>query len=226
MNRILRAYFHAPPAPPAPIPYDRTIAFETNGIRKTDVLRTCAAAYALIRDEHGNAGHLRYLRTDLRAHVGKYFPKATTGAAVADREQLVARPYIQPDAVQFVAADEMNQSCLATAFKMKERLVSAHATAKLGVYAPCSLTEKEAAKVYGIAFAVRRLAANAGIHDPMIIRFLDEMLGYLRGENRILTRLEGAVHLNHVVLRQNDEIVPFEQGLVEKLADWGHASEF
>jgi hypothetical protein len=158
--------------------------------------------------------------------VGKNFPKATTGAAVADREELVARPYIQPDAVQFIPADEMNQSSLTTAFEMMERFVGTHGTAKLGVYALGRLAEKEAAKVYRIALAVSRLATNAGIHDPMIICLFNEMLDYLRGENRILRRLEGAVHLNHVVLRQNGEIVPFEQGLVENLADRGHASEF
>jgi hypothetical protein len=59
----------------------------------------------------------------------------------------------------------------------------------------------------------------------MIIGFLDEMLDYLRGENRILRRLEGVVQLNYVVFRENDEIVPFEQGLVQKLADRGQASE-
>jgi hypothetical protein len=156
--------------------------------------------------------------------VGKHLPKATTWAAVADGEQLVARPYVQPDAVEFVAADQMNESSLTTAFNMKERFLGTHGAAEFGVDALCSPTEKEAAKVYGITLAVRRLSANAGVHDPMMIGFLDEMFDYLGGENRILRLLEGAVHLNHIVLWQNDEIVPVEQGLVEKLADGGHAS--
>jgi len=105
MYRILGATFHTAPAAPAPIPDNGSIAIEANRICKTDILRACTTADTLISHKHGNARHLGYLRADPCAHVGKHLPKATTWAAVADGEELVARPYIQPDAVQLVAAD-------------------------------------------------------------------------------------------------------------------------
>ena len=155
----------------------------------------------------------------------KHFPKTTTGAAIADGKQLIARPDIEPDAVQFVPTDQMDQSRITTAFDMKERFIGTHSPAKFRVYAQCSLAEKKAAQLYRIGFTMGRLPANAGIHNPMIVRFSDKMLDDMGGENAVLRGVKCTVHLNQIVFWQKKEIIPLKQGLVENFAYGGHSGE-
>ena len=105
---------------------------------------------------------------------------------------------------------------------MLQRFRFRHAASKLGIDPHGCLTKKETAQVNGVILARHRITADAEVHDPVIVGFLDEMLHHLRWHNHLARVIERLVHWNHFVLRQVDEIIPLEEQAISDFADDGY----
>jgi hypothetical protein len=83
-----------------------------NGICKTDI-EADATSSTQITHHDVDPWHARYLGTDPGRQVGQHPPQAAAGTAIADGEQFVPWADSQPDRIQLVAADHVDQACLA-----------------------------------------------------------------------------------------------------------------
>ena len=102
---------------------------------------------------------------------------------------------------------------------MLQRLVFGHAAPKLGIDPLGRLAKKETAQINGVILAPHGIATDAGVHDPVIGGFLDEMFHHLRRQNHLAGPIERLVYGNHLILRQIDEIIPLEEQAISNSGD-------
>ena len=86
-----------------------------DGVHKTCTLRASSTTHTPITHSHCNARHSCDLGANPGGNVGQHPPKTTAGTAVADGKKSVLRTDAEPDRIQLVAANQMNQASLAAA---------------------------------------------------------------------------------------------------------------
>jgi hypothetical protein len=85
--------------------YHRPPSLQVDGIHKTDILGTQAAALTVGVHSDGNSGHAGDLGAYLGSQMGDQSPQTAAGTTMADGHQLVTWTNAQPQCVQFVASD-------------------------------------------------------------------------------------------------------------------------
>jgi hypothetical protein len=137
--------------------------------------------------------------------------QAATRAAVADCKQAVSGTYAKPERVQFIPTDEVDEARLPAFLDVRKRLLFRYGVSESGINAAGGLAEEQASEFSGVILAVRRLPANAKIHDPAERGFFNEVLNNLRRQYELGWRRHRGVHRNNLVLRQKNYVVGFEQ---------------
>ena len=193
-----------------------------DGVNKAHALGTNSTAHASLGHSDPHTGHYRDFGADLGGNVGQHPPKTTARTTVANRQQLVAWADAEPYGIELASANQMNQARFPAASHVLQRFRFRYAASKPGIDAHGRLAEKETAQINGIILARHGIAADAKVHDPVIVGFLDEMLHHLRRQNHLVGPIERLVYGNHLILRQIDEIVPLEEQAISDSADDGY----
>jgi hypothetical protein len=102
-------------------------------------------------------------------------PQAAAWTAIADCEQLGSWADTEPDSIQFISANHVNQSSSLSPSHMFQRFIHGYTPSKLGVYALGCFTQKKTAKIDWMFLASLCPAANTFVHDPMDVGTFDEV---------------------------------------------------
>ncbi len=142
INGLLGTDLGTSPATPASLINDCTFTFQSDGLGKTNIMGTRAAADAIRIYAQGHAGHGRYLISDLGGDIRQYAPQTATRAAVANSEQFMAGADVKPDGIKLVAPDHMYQTCLTALLHMCQSLTCTDRPTQLGINSLGRLAEK------------------------------------------------------------------------------------
>lgn len=89
----------------------------------------------------------------------------------------------------------------------------------------CRFSEEETAQLNRIVFAFGRASTDAPVHNPMMVRYLDEMLHNLRRQHYFAGVVDGLVHLDHLVFGEVDHVIALEQHVIHESSDHWCPSE-
>jgi hypothetical protein len=96
---------------------------------------------------------------------------------------------------------------------------------QLRIDAHCCLSEKKTTQRNRVILTLRGITADTGIHNPMIIGFIDKILHYLRWQYHLVWHADWLVYLNHPVVGQIDYIVAIKKPVVNSFADYRHLGQ-
>jgi len=204
------------------IAYNRSPIHDLNGLHKADILDAEAAPHTLTIHSDRDTGHSLDLGADAGCDVGQHAPEATARTTMTDGEQVAARPNAQPDGIQLIAPDEMDQAGLATALYMLQRFLLRHAMPQLRVDSQGCLSQKETSQLNRISLALFSGTAEAKVHNPMHFCLLNKMLHDLRGKHYLIRRLQRLSNLNgfqSAVVGQEDKLITVKKPMVHSTAN-------
>ena len=211
-NGLPGADRRAPAASPAPVlVYDRFFPLKGNGVDKADIRGTCSATHTLIGHRHVNPLHAEHLGSDGRGNDRQHLPQAATGAAVADGHQPLRRAHVQPDRVQLVATDQVDQPGFPAAPGVIQGFGHGYRPAEPGVDVTGRRPQKNTPIFNRIVLAMGRIPADAKIHDPVKGGLFYKMFHHLRGHGYAFRLLNRPVDGNDVVFGQIDDFITFEK---------------
>jgi hypothetical protein len=119
-------------------------SLQADGIYEADTLRAGATAGAPVIDMNAYTGHALDFVANLRGKVGQRPPQAAAGAAVANGEQFFAWTHAQPNRIQLVASDQVDQACFATALYVGQGFLSRSAVAQRWMDLGSGLSQEQA----------------------------------------------------------------------------------
>ena len=177
--RVLGAHLRASAASAAIRRNDGFAVLHMDGMDEARVFDACPAPAASLGDKDLQSRNFCDPVLDHWMQVRQHFPQTAAWTAVAYSEQPVAGPGLQPQGIQFVSADEMHQSGFPAAANMLQRLVPGDQPAQILIDLEHGLAHEQAAQFNGIITASCGFAANAKVHDPVVIgpgnKVLDDM---------------------------------------------------
>lgn len=202
--------------------YDSAMVHYLDSVYETVIPCARSTTHTAVTHCDGNARHPCDLGANLGCNVRQHPPETAAGTAVADGQKLVPRTNAKPDRIQFIAANQMNQASLTAASYVFERFLFRYAPSELGVDPQCRLPQKETAQINGIVLTLFGVTTDTRVHNPMGIGFLYEVFYHLRGEYHLAWYIEGLVYLDHLVLGQVEEVVTFEEPVIQDFSNDGH----
>ena len=221
LDGLLGTDVHTTPATPAGVANDSLAVRQVNGVNETCALGAGSAAHAPVRHFDGHTGHGCDLGADLVRDVRQHPPEAAAGATVADRQQPVSWPNAEPKGIELVATDQVYQTCLPATPGVFQRFLFCDAAPKPGIDACSRLAKKEAAQVNRVVLTAGGMAADAGIHDPVMGSLLDKMGHYLGGQDHLAWVAEYLVDRNGLILGQVEEVVAGKEQTIGHCRDGG-----
>jgi hypothetical protein len=105
----------------------------------------------------------------------------------------------------------VDQTGLATAPYVLQRLLFRYPASKPGVDPQYRFPKKETAQTGRIVFTAICVAADANIHDPVIISSLDEVLHHFGRQHQLTSGVDGLVDRDHPVLGKVDQVVAVKE---------------
>jgi hypothetical protein len=213
----VRTNVNAATAAFARLAYNRTPIHDLNGLHEAHILRASPAPHTSLAYRDRDAGHSLDLGADAGRDVWQHAPETTTRTTMADGEQVAARPNAQPDGIQFVAPDEMDQAGLATALYMLQRFLLRGTMPQIWVDSQGRLPQEETSQLNRISLALLGGTTEAKIHNPMHICLLNKMLNNLRGQHYLIRRLQRLSNLNgfqSAVVGQEDKLITVKKPVV------------
>ncbi len=170
-----------------------------------------STAHTFVCDFYFDSRHSCDFDADFRCKIRQHPPETAAGTAVADGQKFAARTDVQPDCIQFVPPDEVDQSCFTTESHVFFGLFSGHLASELWVNVHGCLSQKKTPQINGIILATDRITADAEVHDPVVVRLLDEVFYDLGGEYHAAWHSDCAVYGNDLIFGKVDDVITLEE---------------
>ena len=158
--------------------------------------------------------------SDRSIRIGQQdLPETATITAITDGKQFVGRFDIQPDGIEFVSADEMNEAGFGTLVYVLQCLLHRGQTPECRVDPQNGFSQEDAPELYRMVPTSLCCPADAFIHDPPVSGDFHKVPDDIGRQCDVLPRINGFVH------GDKDDVVVLEQQALCQLAEEGNSSE-
>jgi len=123
----------------------------------------------------------------------------------------------QPNSVQFIPADQMDQSGISTSAYMVLSLLFRDQAPEPGIDTQDRFSQEETPVLNWIVFTMAAVPADTEVHDPMVAGLIDERFHHLRRQDQGTGVLDRLVDLDGVIFGKIEHFIPFEKHAIDSV---------